>query len=107
MRRVLIILLTALLFSYAEENGDYESDFGKMFDANDSYRASIREYDRSAWHEQGRVDMYVDPSFTVKLAPNIFLKTMAIVNINSGAVQAGMIGVDKILFGIEIRFEGF
>ena len=83
------------------------SDFQKMFDSNDSYSASVRTFNTEQFGSDQTVGASVDPTLRIKIAPNVFFKTMAIVNINSDAAVTGMLGVEKILFGLEIRFEGF
>ena len=89
---------------YLEES---PTDFQKMFDSNDTYSASVRTFDSEQFSSTHAVGVSVDPTLRIKIAPNVFFKTMAIVNINSDAAVTGMLGVEKILFGLEIRFEGF
>ncbi len=115
--RTLLALLLLTFAIYAEEPVEPPaeeplvqappSDFKKMFDSNESYSASVRTFDTERFGSTQSVGASVDPTLRIKIAPNVFFKTMAIVNINSDAAVTGMLGVEKILFGLEIRFEGF
>lgn len=109
MRRpILTLLLICSVIASAQDPDTTPDDtFRKMYENNDTYRASLREFDRRLWEEEGRIAWSMDHTLRIELSENVFLKTMAIVNINADATRTGILGVEKILFGLEIRFQGF
>jgi hypothetical protein len=109
MRLLFTILLALLTLSAAppSDTSPPSKGFREMFDSNRSYDTSLRRFDRAAWEERGELALSLDQTLNIPLSENVFLKTMVVVNLNSAAARTGLIGVEKILFGLEIRFEGF
>ncbi len=108
MRLLLAVLFSLLTLSAAPPDDAPPSEgFREMFDSNRSYDTSLRRFDRAAWEERGELALSLDQTLNIPLSENVFLKTMVVVNLNSAAARTGLIGVEKILFGLEIRFEGF
>jgi len=112
MNRLLLPLLLALCL-HASELPDYapqterSEGFGQLFDTNESFRTSVGNFDRKLWEEQSGVSVSLDPTLMIQIGTNVFLKTMLVVNVNSTETGSAILGVEKILFGLQIRFEGF
>ena len=108
-----VIVLLLLFFSpYGlgeplEDPAMHSEGFREMFDSNQTYKSSVRSFDQKQWEQERGVALTTDQTLRIKISKNVFLKTMAIVNINADAAATGILGVEKILFGVEIRFQGF
>ena len=101
-----IVLILLLLPPYGlgeplEDPATHSEGFREMFDSNRTYKSSLRRF------ESERGLLTTDQTLRIRLSEHVFLKTMAIVNLNTDAARTGMLGVEKILFGVEIRFQGF
>jgi hypothetical protein len=78
-----------------------------MFDSNGTVSASVGAFDEQRWAEERILDLNVQPTLRIPLRKNVYLKTMAIVDIRSDAVSADIKGGAQIFFAIGIRFRGF
>lgn len=109
-RVITVLLLCFSPYSLGEPLKDpvtHSEGFREMFDTNQTYKSSVRSFDDRRWEDRRGITLATDQTLLIKLDEHIFLKTMAIVNINADAAAVGILGVEKILFGLEIRFQGF
>jgi hypothetical protein len=79
----------------------------EMFESNDTIGASVGKFNERRWAYDHILDLNTRPTLRIRLRKNVFLKTMAIVNVRSDISSTDIRGVEQIFFGIEIRFRGF
>jgi hypothetical protein len=83
------------------------SDFQQLYDHNDTFSAPVGNFDSQLWSDSGALRFNVTPTLRIRLKPNLFLTTMAVVSVTSDGPSSDVPGIDMILFGIEYRFRGF